>query len=376
MSELPIDPASLPAAVARLFTAGAPAPAKVMAARGIIPGAKPQDLVTAIALLTLNDDPQLADTARTTLGKLPPPVLGAALAADLHGWVIQELAERYGRDHEVVEKLLRMPRIDGQALALLAERADERRGELIATNEERMLQFPVVIEKLYMNKQVRMSTADRLLELAVRNGIELDIPAFKEAAQAIAGELIPEPTEEPTFDDVLFKETEAVASATALEGEHDDAFDRDDEGEEQLKERFVPLYQRIAQMTNSQKIRRATLGTAAERLLLVRDHNRIVAMAVVKSPAMRDGEAAVISASRSVGEDILREIAKNREFTRNYQVKLNLVGNPRTPLTFASGLISHLREGDLRQLAKSKNVPGAVASAARQHLERKAGKKR
>ena len=59
-----------------------------------------------------------------------------------------------------------------------------------------------------MNRSARMSTADRVLELAVRNGTELDIPAFREAATAIRDEPIPEPTEQPTPDDILYAETE------------------------------------------------------------------------------------------------------------------------------------------------------------------------
>jgi len=50
---------------------------------------------------------------------------------------------------------------------------------------------------------------------------------------------------------------------------------------------------------------------------------------------------------------------------------VNLVSNPRTPFAFASRLIIHLRENELKGLAKSKNVSGAVAKAAKQQLERK-----
>ena len=52
-----------------------------------------------------------------------------------------------------------------------------------------------------------------------------------------------------------------------------------DEGEEEVADRFVPLYARIGQMTIAQKIRIAMLGTAAERMLLLRDSNRLVATA-------------------------------------------------------------------------------------------------
>lgn len=361
----------LPAPARKILAPGAPAPMRLMAAKGVIPGLRPGDIVLVLALLAQQDDEKISETAAATLAKLPPPVLNGALGADLEPIVIERLAESYAADNAVVEKLLRLPRISTHALECLAERANEHGGELIATNEQLMLQNPTVIEKLYMNKRVRMSTADRLLELAVRNGLELSIPAFKEAAAAIKNELIPEASEEPTFDDVLFKETDQVAERTKLEHDGDDTHDVDDEGEERVKERFLPLHMQLAQMTVTQKIRRAMLGNAAERLLLVRDPNRLVATAAVRSPLMRENEAIRISASRSMAEDVLRVLAQNREFTRNYQVKLNLVSNPRTPLTFAARLVPHLREADLRSLAKSKNVSGAVAQAVKQQLARK-----
>ncbi len=252
----------------------------------------------------------------------------------------------------------------------MAERATERIGELIATNEQRMLANPRVIQKLYLNKQVRMSTADRLIELAVRNGIEVDIPAFKEAAAAIKNELIAEPTPEPTFDDILFAETDRIAESLPPPGD-DDTHEETEEGEEILKQQYVPLYQQIAQMTVTQKIRRAMLGSSAERLLLVRDSNRLVAAAVAKSPLLRENEAVLISSSRAMSDDVLRIIAMNREFTRNYQIKYNLVTNPRTPFTFVSRLIPHLRETDLKNLLRSKNVTSAVVQAVRQQLQRK-----
>jgi hypothetical protein len=105
----------------------------------------------------------------------------------------------------------------------------------------------------------------------------------------------------------------------------------------------------------------------------VRDNNRLVAIAAAKSPLMREDEAARIGASRAVSEDVLRILARNREFTRNYQIKLNLITNPRTPFTFSARLIPHLRESDLNSIAKSKNVPSAIIQAVQQQLSRKRG---
>ena len=360
----------LGAAVQKVLSDGAPLPVQMMAARGVIPGAKPHEIVIAISVFAGREDEKLRETARAALGKLPPPILNGALSADLPGSVIAQLASLYANQHEITEQLLRMPRITGAALELMASGADERTGELIATNVQLMLKHPVVIEKLYMNKRVRMSTADRLIELCVRNNIELSIPAFKEAALAIKNELIPEPSEEPTFDDVLFKETQEAAAKLALD-ENEDTHEIDDEGEEKVKPKVVPLYARMAEMTVSQKVRCATLGSAAERLLCVRDPNRLVAAAAAKSPLLKEPEAVQISASRAVSEDVLRLISMNKDFTRNYQIKLNLVSNPRTPFTFAARLVPMLRESELKMLSKSKNVTGAISSAVRQQLSKK-----
>jgi hypothetical protein len=362
---------NLPAPIQRVLAKEAPQPVKLMAARGVIPGAKPGDIVTVVSVLAGSDDPKLAELARATLSKLPPPILQGALSADLPGSVISELTRAYPNQHEVVTALLRMPRIGKEALEAMADVADERAGELIATNEELMLKNPTVIEKLYMNKRVRMSTADRLVELAVRNGLELDIPAFTEAAQAIKNELILEATEEPHFDDVLFKEAHEMGEKIKIDEQNPDTHELDDEGEEKPKQEVLPLFAKLAQMTVSQKIRAATLGGAGERLLLVRDPNRLVATAAVKSPLMRENEAAQISASRAVSEDVLRQIALNREFTRSYQVRINLVTNPRTPLTFATRFVPHLRDSDLRILSRSKNISAAIAQLVRQQLSRK-----
>jgi hypothetical protein len=276
-----------------------------------------------------------------------------------------------GNDADVLPRLLLLPSMTEEILCGLAERANEAAGELIATNEALMLRFHGAIEKLYMNKRVRMSTADRLIELAVRNQLELDFAAYRLAAQAIANELIPEPSVEPNFDDQLFQTTEELDEALVLDPVVEDVVDADEDGVEEVKEKFKPLFMQLQEMTISQRIRMATLGNSTARMLLVRDSNRLVAEAAVKSPRMTENEAAQISASRAVSDDVLRNVATNRELTRSYQVKFNLVTNPRTPFTFSSRLLPHLRENDLRGLARSKNVPGAIVRAAKQQLSRK-----
>jgi hypothetical protein len=365
-----IDTSALPGPAQRMLAENAPAPLRMMAAKGIAPGLKPDAIVTLVCVFAGNANAELAATARHTLESFPEPILQGAFATDLQPRVLELLAEAHHADSMVVSRLLASRHISSEALELVAERANEAIGEIVAASDSVLLRFPRVIEKLYMNKRVRMSTADRLVDLAVRNKLELDIPAFKQAAAAIQNQLIPEATEEPNFDDELFQKIDELSAEIAT-SEEEDTHDVDDEGEEHLKEKFAPLTTQLANMTVSQKIRRATLGTAAERLLLVRERNRLVATAAATSPLLKENEAVLISASRSVIEDVLRVIAQNKDFMRQYKVKMNLVCNPKTPFTFASRIIPHLRDNDLKSLSKSKNVPAAIQTAVRQQLQRK-----
>jgi hypothetical protein len=367
------DVTTLPGPAQKILDGTAPLPIRTMAAKGIAPGLRPGDALAVVALLTESADDAMAAAARATIAQLPLPLLNGALSTEVHPGVLDVIAPHYATTPAVMEKLLQQPRIDPDTVVRIAEIANEAVCELIAVNEERMIANPLIIEKLYMNKATRMSTADRVLELAVRNHIELlGIPAFREAAAAIGNELIAEPSPEPTPDDLLFKETEKVAEATPFEPEKEDTHKLNEEtGEEELKDKFLPLHAKLAAMSISQRIRRAMLGTGGERNLLVRDKNKLVASAAIRSPKIQENEVVLIAASRNVSEEVLRIIATNREWTQNHQIKLNLVHNPRTPFAFASRLIGFLRENELKSLAKSKNVAANVAQAARQQLNRR-----
>jgi hypothetical protein len=342
-----------------------------MAARGIAPGVRPAELLALLVLFSQSEREGVRAAARKTLAAPPDPLITGALSADLHPAVIDALCRACIDKRDVLERLLAMPRIEMETVEEVARNGSEPVNELIATNEERLLGHPRIIELLYLNKNTRMSTADRLVDLAVRNGVVLNgIPAFKEAAIALQGELIAEASEEPTPDDLLFQETDAI-SQTLETAPEEDTHVEDQEGREVLQDRFVPLYQRLAGMTPSQKIRRAMVGGKEERMLLVRDPNPVVAGAAIRSPQMQDNEVVLISRNKNIGDEVLRVISNKPEWLKHYSVKKNLVENPKTPVSVATRLVQHLREADLRSIAKSKNVTGPVKDAARRHLDRR-----
>lgn len=368
----PLDLATLPPPARKVLDASAPPPMRAMAAKGIVPGLKPEHVVTVVAALTEHADAAVSSVAKATLAALPPPVLGPALAADLEPYVVELMARALPAGSDALEKLASQPRIADETLVWLAKTGGERVTEIIATNETRLLASPDVIAALYMNKATRMSTADRLIDLAVRNGVEVKgIGAFREAAAALEGELIAEPTEEPSPDDLAFDEASHVAATLGADAEKEVAFEETPEGEEKPVEKVLPLHAALAQMSISSKIRRAILGTAAERSLLVRDKNKLVASAAIRSPQVQEPEVVRFSASKNTHDDVLRIIGNNGEWLKNHQIKFNLVANPRTPFVVASKLVLHMREHELKALERSRDVSAPVRQAATQQLKRK-----
>jgi len=125
------------------------------------------------------------------------------------------------------------------------------------------------------------------------------------------------------------------------------------------------LYAQIIHMGIAEKIKLALRGNKDARMILVRDRNKVIRRCVIQNPRLTDGEVIGICRDRSADEDALRTIAERREWMRNYQVRLTLATNPKTPAAIALRQLPTLGERDIRQLAKSKNVPQAIAGQCR-----------
>jgi len=186
---------------------------------------------------------------------------------------------------------------------------------------------------------------------------------FEELKREVLGQLIPEPSEEPLPSDDAF--------AQALEQDSDeDAMARDEvEGTEETKEEFVPLQNQLRNMNTGEKIRMALLGNAAARSILVRDPNRVIAMAAISSPAMSESEAKNAAQSREISEDVLRYIGKKKEWLRSYEIKRHLCSNPKTPLALSMTFLAHLRRNDLRALSRSRGIPNALKQSAKRRAK-------
>jgi hypothetical protein len=141
-------------------------------------------------------------------------------------------------------------------------------------------------------------------------------------------------------------------------------------GGEKVQERET-LLQRISRLSAAEKITLALKGNQEERLLLIRDSNKLVARAVLQSPKLTDAEIEAYASMKSVTEEVLRLITMNRAFMKSYAVVRALVNNPRAPIDITLPLLNRLNARDLKGLMLNKNVAEVVRGMATKMVKQK-----
>lgn len=124
----------------------------------------------------------------------------------------------------------------------------------------------------------------------------------------------------------------------------------------------------LSLMTVLERLKLAMRGTREQRAALVRDPNKMVAVAVLSSPKVTESEIESFAKMTTVTEEVLRIIGANRVWTRNYGVVLGLARNPKTPTGLALGFVQRLNERDMKQISSDRNVPEPVRLAVRKYL--------
>jgi hypothetical protein len=116
------------------------------------------------------------------------------------------------------------------------------------------------------------------------------------------------------------------------------------------------------------RMKLAMRGSREQRGQLIRDPNKLVAAAVLSSPKLTEAEVEAFARMANLAEDVIRIIAVNRAWVKNYNVVSALTRNPKTPPALAMGFLQRLNERDLKRLSIDRNVAEPVRLAARKFV--------
>ncbi len=391
-------------AVRALLEGSAPRPAQLAASRGVLP--LPQnDLFEVLVALAGSEDTELSENAGQTLSELDEQLIEESVkSGDIAASVLMYVAERDGLNYKIYEGLLVNTKTPPVAIEKLAKVTTSGQVlELISLNQQLLIQTPSIIEAIIANPNRSMEAARRASEtkrefFEKERGVQQVANELRAQGKEAAAEFI----EQAEFNEEEITAEDALALAAMIEvsdDETDDAwlalefleeiYEETDEdrqliidkilGEMRSEDVDVPserisIINRIMKMGMKDRARLAMKGDREARNILIRDPNRVVAQAVINNPRITEQEVEKISSMRSISEDILRQIANNRQFARHYPIAHNLARNPRTPIANVLSILSRLQLRDLSALSKNRNVSDAVRRQAVRLSQARAGK--
>jgi hypothetical protein len=111
-------------------------------------------------------------------------------------------------------------------------------------------------------------------------------------------------------------------------------------------------------------MRLAKMGVSERVQFAMKGGSKVVQRAVLQSPRLTDQEVEAFATMTSLTDEILRLIAGNRKFRKNYAVVRNLLNNPKTPLDVSLHMLPMCNVMDLKKLTTNKNVPETLRSTA------------
>lgn len=135
--------------------------------------------------------------------------------------------------------------------------------------------------------------------------------------------------------------------------------------------RVQNLYQRIWKLKIGEKIQLAIKGSREIRSILLRDPNKEVMLTVLENPKITESEIEILAKQRTSPDEVLRTIAKNREWLRSYSIVHALVTNPKTPTAIAVKHLRTLKHKDLKLIEKNRNIPEAIRAVIKKIIKAK-----
>ena len=382
----------------------APRPARLAAARGILPLPQ-QDLVEVLVALATSDDGELADHARNTIRTQDTSMLNNFVQSPaIPVSVLNYLASVSEFPKKIHESIIANAKTPVETvIKFAAETTSSELIDAISLNQQLLVQAPAVIDAILKNPN-RSSEAERRANETKREFFEKE-----RGQQQIANELraqgkeaAAEFIENSDFEGLGISDDDARFLAEHIvipDSETDDSwlaleyleeiYEETPEQREAIENKIlgdfsaedmdlpserISIINRIMKMGMKDRTRLAMKGDRESRNILIRDPNRIVAQAVVNNPRITEQEIEKIAAMRSVTEDILRQIAASRQWSRSYAIVHNLARNPRTPIANVLNILSRLQLKDLNALAKNRNVSDAVRRQALRLSQMRSGR--
>jgi hypothetical protein len=375
-----MDPAS--SLIEQLRSGSAPRNIKEFAAQGMVP-LSVEDLIPLQVQLASDSDESIASLAKTSLQKVAQETWIRLVERKDPDLALIEYCVR-STTHPVKEKILLNNTISDAIVRSMAATESGPLLDIILNNQVRLLRDQEILLNLETNPYLTYDQKRRIEEFKTEFFYKKQIEAHEEFKEQVEEEVAEEEAVEEiplaSLDDLLAQipnlDVEAQRIIAQIDSEPS-ILPTDEEVHAQLQNIFsseeldqvsqdtITTYQKVLHMSHPEKVRVALLGGKEERTILIRDPSRQIASLVLRNPKITDSEMDAFAQMRNLDGQILREMAENRSFIKRYTVVHSLVKNPKVPSPTALNLLKLLRDMDLKNVERDRNIPEIIRRQAK-----------
>ncbi len=252
---------------------------------------------------------------------------------------------------QIITKAVRNQGLPYEFLLKIAEKGNTQMLEVLKDNQVKLIAYPEIMDEIEKNPAINMFILGRIKEIR-------EFYLEKNEVEEIPQELV--------MEDV--KELLSQESPDSDEDEDDEELLGDD-----VEEKALNALQQINCMSISERIKLALTGSKTQRMILIKDANKMVALAVLESPKISTNEISLLAKNKSVSMEIMAIICRNREWIKNYSIMIELVRNPKTPVKNALAFVKKLHIKDLQSVGRDRNAPPVVRTLATNFFNKKSG---
>jgi hypothetical protein len=341
--------------IAGIIKGQVPRQVRLFAAQGLLPISR-EELMGLQCVLSSDPDQELANVSAASIQSEEKETILSWLRDSPPEAIVLDQLIRVREEEAIWAAVAAHANVSDETLRVLARNATPMVQDIIITNQVRLLGCLEILDDLRANPQVNQVVLRRIREFE-EEFIE-KVLAEQEAAAA-AG---------PSVEEAI-EALHAIGAHIPKEVTMPYPLTEDDGLEDAVKQADESVHGRLLKMSVHERIICALRGTREERAILVNSRNRLIQRSVLACPKLTDSEVEQFAASRSVAQEVIKAIADNRRWLRQYSVITALAMNPKTPVYTAKSILPRLTYRDKVRVSRDRNLPPVTRQIAEKLLD-------
>ncbi len=333
-------------------------PMRLMAAKMMAPLA-PDEILALLLIMASEQEEKLRSEAINSLEQMPANMAEAATGGIDSPQVLHLAAQVcLTRVPLFLEHIVLNKNCHDNTIVWLAGQVSKDTAEIIAQNQVRLIRCRELLPALISGGNLSKATTEKLHDFAREHNLP-----WTEAP----GEISKEPEEAPATEK---KRREEPDQKEEEKGAEELPQELVEEGENTEVKR-ESLLSKIKLLSVAQRIKLGAMGNRETRRALISSSNKVIACSVLDNPKLTEHEVCDYAKNKNLNEEVVRRIATNKEWIKNYHVKSALVKNPKTPLSLSLRYLPTLNFKDLINISKTRGTHSVITTTAKKLVAKK-----